>query len=58
MHVKFVTFSYHSSTTDEDIQMQMSGVCNTLKKSGYDIISANFQYDSRHGKIMFFVVYR
>lgn len=58
MHIKFVTLSYHSTTTDDDVQTQMSGICNTLIKSGFEIISTSFQYDSRHGKIMFLVHYK
>lgn len=58
MHVKFVTFSYHSTTTDDDIQTQMSGICHNLRKNGFEIVSTEFQYDSRHGKIMFLINYK
>lgn len=58
MHIKFVTLSYHSTTSDDEIQTQMSGICNTLLKNGFEVVTTSFQYDNRHGKIMFMVQYK
>lgn len=58
MLVKFVSMEYRSSTTDDEIQTKLNGICNTLEKNGYEVCSTQFAFDGRHVKLLFWINYK